>query len=33
MPIKIPVVQTGLEASIQAAAQKAGKSLRRPKKI
>ena len=28
MPIKIPVVQTGLEASIQAAAQKAGKSLK-----
>jgi len=28
MPLKIPVVQTGLEASIQAAAQKAGKSLK-----
>ena len=28
MPIKIPVVQTGLEASIQAAAKKAGKSLK-----
>jgi TP901 family phage tail tape measure protein len=28
MPIKVPVVQTGLEQSIQQAAQKAGKSLK-----
>ena len=28
MPIQIPTVQTGLEASIQAAAQKAGKNLK-----
>ena len=28
MPIKVPVVQTGLEASIQAAAKKAGKAMK-----
>ena len=28
MPIKVPVVQTGLEASIQAAARKAGKAMK-----
>ena len=28
MPIQIPTVQTGLEASIQAAAQKAGRNLK-----
>ena len=28
MPIKIPVTQTGFEASIQAAAQKAGRNLK-----
>ena len=28
MPVKIPVVQTGLEASIQAAAKKAGRNLK-----
>ena len=28
MPVKIPVVQTGLEASIEAAAKKAGRNLK-----
>ena len=28
MPIQIPVTQTGFEASIQAAAQKAGRNLK-----
>ena len=28
MPIKVPVVQTGLEASIQAAAKKAGRGMK-----
>ena len=28
MPLQIPTVQTGLEASIQAAAQKAGKKMK-----
>ena len=28
MPLKVPVIQTGLEASIEAAAKKAGKSLK-----
>ena len=28
MPVKIPTVQTGLEASIQAAAKKAGRNLK-----